>query len=182
MIRETSSGLTRRNVLGGGLAIAGVVAAAGVLDTRGAQASGAAWRTAGPARSARMVRAAQNLVYPDAWSVQPFPLTSVSLGQSVFTRALDQHLVLYRAYSVDKVLAVFRRNAGLDTNGATPPGGWEEYGPNPELQRWGPREYARGQNTRRRRRAACAATTADTSSAASRWRTPRQGSWRCSTR
>lgn len=150
MIGENPSGLTRRRVLGGGLAIAGAVAATSLLDAGGAQAAapapGAAFRTAGAVYPTRMVRAAQTLVYPQSWSVRPFPLTSVTLGQSVFTRALNQHLVLYRAYSVDKVLAVFRRNAGLPTNGATPPGGWEEFGPNPDLQRWGPREYVRGQN------------------------------------
>nr|BFF10133.1 hypothetical protein GCM10025699_14360 [Microbacterium flavescens] len=153
MTPESESGISRRNVVvGGGVALAGMAAAVALLDPTQARAaaprqSGAAFRLAGPARSAQVVRAGQTLVYPDAWSVRPFPLSSVKLGQSVFTRALNQHLVLYRAYSVDKILAVFRRNAGLPTNGATPPGGWEEYGPNPEAQRWGPREYTRGQNT-----------------------------------
>ncbi|MHC3000232.1 glycosyl hydrolase [Microbacterium sp. HJ5] len=131
-----------------------MAAAVALLDPAQARAaasgggpSAAGFRAAGPARSAQVVRAGQTLVYPDSWSVRPFPLTSVSLGQSVFTRALNQHLVLYRAYNVDKILAVFRRNAGLDTKGATPPGGWEEYGPNPDAQRWGPAEYTRGQNT-----------------------------------
>lgn len=155
MTPETDTGLSRRNVVvGGGIALAGMAAAVALLDPAQARAaapvareSTAAFRAAGPARSAQVVLAGQTLVYPDAWSVRPFPLTSVKLGQSVFTRALNQHLVLYRAYSVDKILAVFRRNAGLSTNGATPPGGWEEYGPNPDAQRWGPREYVRGQNT-----------------------------------
>jgi DUF1680 family protein len=154
MTPETETGLSRRHVVvGGGIALAGVAAAVALLDPAAARAGGparesaAAFRAAGPARSAQVVRAGQTLVYPDAWTVRPFPLTSVTLGQSVFTRALNQHLVLYRAYSVDKILAVFRRNAGLPTNGATPPGGWEEYGPNPDVQRWGPREYVRGQNT-----------------------------------
>ena len=144
MTEEIRPDLSRRKVLGGGLVLAGMIAAVGALDTRGAAAAvgdGAAFRAAGPALPASLVRASQTLVYPDAWSVRPFPLTSVKLGQSVFTRALDQHLVLYRAYNVDKILAVYRRNAGLDTKGATPPGGWEEYGPNPDAQRWGPREY-----------------------------------------
>ncbi|WP_137845847.1 beta-L-arabinofuranosidase domain-containing protein [Microbacterium sp. 2FI] len=154
MTPETQTGISRRKVVvGGGIALAGMAAAVALLDptnaraTAGAASQASAFRAAGVARSARMVLAGQTHVYPDAWSVQPFPLTSVSLGQSVFTRALNQHLVLYRAYSVDKILAVFRRNAGLDTRGATPPGGWEEYGPNPDAQRWGPREYTRGQNT-----------------------------------
>lgn len=149
------SGVSRRSVVvGGGIALAGMAAAVALLDPAAARATApaaardaSAFRAAGIARSAQVVRAGQTLVYPDAWSVRPFPLTSVSLGQSVFTRALNQHLVLYRAYSVDKILAVFRRNAGLDTKGATPPGGWEEYGPNPDAQRWGPAEYTRGQNT-----------------------------------
>ncbi|WP_169581971.1 MULTISPECIES: beta-L-arabinofuranosidase domain-containing protein [Microbacterium] len=155
MTPETETGISRRNVVvGGGVALAGMAAAVALLDPTQARAAAStvsggvsAFRAAGPVRSAQVVLAGQTLVYPDAWTVRPFPLTSVTLGQSVFTRALDQHLVLYRAYSVDKILAVFRRNAGLSTNGATPPGGWEEYGPNPDAQRWGPREYVRGQNT-----------------------------------
>lgn len=155
MTPETETGISRRNVVvGGGVALAGMAAAVALLDPTQARAAAStagggvsAFRAAGPVRSAQVVLAGQTLVYPDAWTVRPFPLTSVKLGQSVFTRALNQHLVLYRAYSVDKILAVFRRNAGLSTNGATPPGGWEEYGPNPDAQRWGPREYVRGQNT-----------------------------------
>ena len=151
MIDPNPSALSRRRLLGGGAAVAGLMAATALLDrpaaASAAPASAAAIRAAGPAHPAALVRAAQTLVYPDRWAVRPFPLTSVSLGQSVFTRALQQHLVFYRAYSIDKILAVYRRNAGLDTKGATPPGGWEEYGPNPDAQRWGPREYTRGQNT-----------------------------------
>ncbi|MFJ7996201.1 hypothetical protein ACIQ7D_03380 [Streptomyces sp. NPDC096310] len=30
-----------------------------------------------------------------------------------------------RSYPADRILAVFRANAGLDTRGARPPGGWE---------------------------------------------------------
>ena len=153
MAGESGAGVSRRKVLGGGLAIAGMAVAVGTMDAGRATAlpqaapSTAAFRRAGLSRSADVVRAAQADYYPDAWSVRPFPLTSVTLGQSVFTRAQQQALILNRAYSVDKLLAVFRRNAGLDTKGATPPGGWEEYGPNPDVQRWGPREYVRGQNT-----------------------------------
>ena len=153
MSEGNDAGLSRRRVLGGGLAIAGMAAAVSVMDPGRAIAaapagpSAAAFRRGGLSRAADVVRAGQVDVYPDAWTVRPFPLTSVTLGQSVFTRAQQQALILNRAYSVDKLLAVFRRNAGLDTKGATPPGGWEEYGPNPDLQRWGPREYVRGQNT-----------------------------------
>lgn len=154
-IPDTRAGVSRRHVVvGGGIALAGMAAAVALLDPAAARAAApsarvdtSAFRAAGPVRSAQVVRAGQTLVYPDSWTVRPFPLSSVTLGQSVFTRALNQHLVLYRAFPVDKILAVFRRNAGLDTRGATPPGGWEEYGPNPDAQRWGPREYVRGQNT-----------------------------------
>ena len=47
---------------------------------------------------------------------------------------------LLRVYPVDRVLAVFRRNAGLDTRGANPPGGWEGFGHANE-QPWGPDDY-----------------------------------------
>ena len=123
MTPVSPSGISRRNVVvGGGVALAGMAAAVALLDptqaraTTPSQRGGAAFRLAGPARAAQVVRSGQTNVYPDAWSVRPFPLTSVKLGQSVFTRALNQHLVLYRAYSVDRILAVFRRNAGLPTN------------------------------------------------------------------
>ncbi|MBS1906454.1 MAG: glycoside hydrolase family 127 protein [Actinobacteria bacterium] len=148
------SGLSRRQMLvGGGLTLAGMAAAVAVIDparafTADAVATqdAAAFRVPGTARTAASVIAEQTAVYPDLWTVRPFSLSSVTLGQSVFTRAQQQHLVLYRAYPVDRILAVFRRNAGLPTGGANPPGGWEEYGPNPEPQRWGPREYVRGKN------------------------------------
>lgn len=147
--------LSRRQMLvGSGVTLGGMIAAVTLVDAAqganlfgaSAPAAPAAAFTPGTAVSSARVLAAGNAVYPPSWSVTPFPLAAVRLGDSVFRRALDQHLVLYRAYSVDKILAVFRRNAGFATNGATPPGGWEEYGPNPDAQRWGPREYARGQN------------------------------------
>ena len=78
MTEEIRPDLSRRKVLGGGLALAGMIAAVGALDTRGAAAAvgdGAAFRAAGPALPASLVRASQTLVYPDAWSVRPFPLT-----------------------------------------------------------------------------------------------------------
>ncbi|MFP7696802.1 beta-L-arabinofuranosidase domain-containing protein [Trueperella sp. LYQ143] len=77
---------------------------------------------------------------------RPFELSAVNITGGVFKRGLDQGLELARAYPIDRLLAIFRRNAGLDTRGANPPGGWEEYGPNPEAQRWGPAEYTKGQN------------------------------------
>lgn len=71
---------------------------------------------------------------------EPFPLDAVSLHGGIFTRARDQMLHLARAYPVDQLLAVFRANAGLDTRGALPPGGWEDFG-HPDEQAWGPDEY-----------------------------------------
>jgi DUF1680 family protein len=71
---------------------------------------------------------------------EPFPLAAVALHDGVFTRARDQLLHLARTYPVDRMLAVFRANAGLDTRGALPPGGWEDFG-HPDEEAWGPGEY-----------------------------------------
>jgi DUF1680 family protein len=71
---------------------------------------------------------------------EPFPLDAVSLHGGIFTRARDQMLHLAHTYPVDRLLAVFRANAGLDTSGALPPGGWEDFG-HPDEQAWGPDEY-----------------------------------------
>ncbi|UUU36798.1 glycoside hydrolase family 127 protein [Streptomyces sp. CA-210063] len=62
---------------------------------------------------------------PPSWSVLPFPLSQVTLGDGVFRRKRDLMLDYARSYPADRVLAVFRANAGLDTRGARPPGGWE---------------------------------------------------------
>ncbi|WLW57452.1 glycoside hydrolase family 127 protein [Streptomyces sp. YU58] len=61
---------------------------------------------------------------PD-WAVHPFALHQVALGDSVFRRKRDLLLDYARTYPADRILAVFRANAGLDTRGARPPGGWE---------------------------------------------------------
>ncbi|MFD7024812.1 beta-L-arabinofuranosidase domain-containing protein [Promicromonospora sukumoe] len=71
---------------------------------------------------------------------EPFPLADVVLAGGVFTRARDQMLHLARVYPVDRLLAVFRANAGLDTRGAQPPGGWEDFG-HPDEDAWGPDDY-----------------------------------------
>ncbi|MFG2127143.1 beta-L-arabinofuranosidase domain-containing protein [Streptomyces sp. NPDC048751] len=62
---------------------------------------------------------------PPTWAVRPFALDQVTLGESVFRRKRDLMLDYARAYPADRILAVFRANAGLDTRGARPPGGWE---------------------------------------------------------
>lgn len=59
------------------------------------------------------------------WAVHPFPLGQVALGDGVFRRKRDLMLDYARSYPADRILAVFRANAGLDTKGARPPGGWE---------------------------------------------------------
>ncbi|WP_129790230.1 beta-L-arabinofuranosidase domain-containing protein [Promicromonospora panici] len=71
---------------------------------------------------------------------EPFPLHAVELREAIFTRARDQMMHLARTYPVDRLLAVFRANAGLDTRGAQPPGGWEDFG-HADEDAWGPDDY-----------------------------------------
>jgi DUF1680 family protein len=74
-------------------------------------------------------------------ALQPFPLGSVRIHDtSVFARARDELLHLARVYPVDRLLAVFRRNAGLDTRGAAAPGNWEDFG-HPNEDAWGEHDY-----------------------------------------
>ncbi|MFI6698924.1 glycoside hydrolase family 127 protein [Streptomyces sp. NPDC050509] len=80
----------------------------------------------GAAPSAAPVQAAVAPVpVPSTWAVHPFPLDRVTLGDGVFRRKRDLMLDYARSYPADRILAVFRANAGLDTRGARPPGGWE---------------------------------------------------------
>ncbi|MGW2094999.1 beta-L-arabinofuranosidase domain-containing protein [Promicromonospora sukumoe] len=85
-------------------------------------------------------RVAAGRVAPGARVAEPFPLADVAVTGGVFTRARDQMLHLARVYPVDRLLAVFRANAGLDTRGALPPGGWEDFG-HPDEDAWGPDDY-----------------------------------------
>nr|WP_277343624.1 beta-L-arabinofuranosidase domain-containing protein [Microbacterium excoecariae] len=55
-------------------------------------------------------------------------------------RSREAMLELARAYPVDRMLAVFRANAGLDTRGAEPPGAWEGFG-HPQEEAWGEGDY-----------------------------------------
>lgn len=84
---------------------------------------------------------------PATWKARPFPLDAVDLGPGVFRDKRDLMLEYARAYPADRILAVFRANAGLDTRGAQP--------------------RAAG----RPRTATCAATTRGTSSPSSPRRT-----------
>ncbi|MGW0705583.1 glycoside hydrolase family 127 protein [Streptomyces sp. NPDC002643] len=70
-------------------------------------------------------RATRTVIAPATWQVHPFPLDQVTLGDGVFRRKRDLMLEYARSYPADRILAVFRANAGLDTRGAQPPGGWE---------------------------------------------------------
>jgi DUF1680 family protein len=132
---------SRRSLLRIGAAgLAGGVVALGLP----AGAVAAAPAGAGPAAVARLPRRYLRLLdrtaTSDRWLAAPFPLADVTLAPSVATRSQDQLLHLLRVYPVDRVLAVFRRNAGLDTRGANPPGGWEGFGHANE-QPWGPDDY-----------------------------------------
>lgn len=103
---------TRRRVLG--------LAAAGTAATVSAStASAATTATAAP------LATPDYAATPAAWAVHPFSLNQVALGDGVFRRKRDLMLDYARSYPADRILAVFRANAGLDTRGARPPGGWE---------------------------------------------------------
>jgi DUF1680 family protein len=88
--------------------------------------------TAGQASGAPAAAAAADLALvaavpasPAAWKLRPFPLEDVSLGKGIFADKRSLMLDYARGYDVDRLLQVFRANAGLDTLGAVAPGGWE---------------------------------------------------------
>ncbi|HEX9631416.1 MAG TPA: beta-L-arabinofuranosidase domain-containing protein, partial [Gemmatimonadales bacterium] len=68
------------------------------------------------------------------WVVQPFPLDRVRVLDGIFQEKRDRMLEYARNYGSDtdvlagpdRMLSIFRANAGLDTKGAEPPGGWED--------------------------------------------------------
>jgi len=68
------------------------------------------------------------------WRVRPFALSQVKLAESLFTQKRDRMLSYARGYGgeadvlagPDRVLSIFRANAGLDTKGAQPVGSWED--------------------------------------------------------
>lgn len=72
--------------------------------------------------------AGEALAAPDAVvpvAVRPFALSEVALTEGVFSKKRDLVLAYARGYDVNRLLQVFRANAGLDTVGAIAPGGWE---------------------------------------------------------
>nr|WP_314844795.1 beta-L-arabinofuranosidase domain-containing protein [uncultured Microbacterium sp.] len=78
--------------------------------------------------------------------LQPVPLDRVRItDDSVFASARDRMLHLAAVYPVDRLLAVFRANAGLDTRGAAAPGNWEDFG-HPQEQPWGEEDYPGREN------------------------------------
>ncbi|MEU8652226.1 beta-L-arabinofuranosidase domain-containing protein [Streptomyces sp. NPDC048737] len=97
--------LTRRTLL------QSAVLAATVPGIGGAAASAAAGAAAPPPPAARTLR--------------PFPLDTVRLGAGVFAAKRQLMLDHARGYDVNRLLQVFRANAGLSTLGAVAPGGWE---------------------------------------------------------
>ncbi|KOU63233.1 glycosylase [Streptomyces sp. MMG1533] len=62
---------------------------------------------------------------PSVWTVRPFALEDVKLGAGVFADKRQLMLDHARGYDVNRLLQVFRANAGLATGGAVAPGGWE---------------------------------------------------------
>ncbi|MEW2401163.1 beta-L-arabinofuranosidase domain-containing protein [Streptomyces sp. NPDC046862] len=83
--------------------------------------------TAAPAMaySATGRAAAATVPAPSAWTLRPFELKDVRLGQGVFATKRQLMLDHGRGYDVNRLLQVFRANAGLSTGGAVAPGGWE---------------------------------------------------------
>ncbi|MFG2129452.1 beta-L-arabinofuranosidase domain-containing protein [Streptomyces sp. NPDC048751] len=62
---------------------------------------------------------------PASWTLQPFQLKEVTLGKGLFATKRQLMLDHARGYDVNRLLQVFRANAGLSTLGAVAPGGWE---------------------------------------------------------
>lgn len=91
-------------------------ALAAATPSAGVAATGQAGAASGPVpRSAA----------PAAWTVRPFGLGDVSLGAGVFADKRELMLDHARGYDIDRLLQVFRANAGLPTGDAVAPGGWE---------------------------------------------------------
>ncbi|MEU6605722.1 beta-L-arabinofuranosidase domain-containing protein [Streptomyces shenzhenensis] len=95
-----------------------------MFPTAAGAATPATARTAGGSSAAGAAPGPQ-LPTPASWIVKPFDNTRVTLAPSLFTDNRDRVQTFLRAYPADRMLAVFRTNAGLDTHGAQPPGGWE---------------------------------------------------------
>ncbi|MFD5625190.1 beta-L-arabinofuranosidase domain-containing protein [Streptomyces sp. NPDC127072] len=91
-----------------------------MLQSAALAAAAPALAHAGSGRAAAAV-----LPAPAAWTLRPFELKDVRLGQGVFAAKRQLMLDHGRGYDVNRLLQVFRANAGLSTGGAVAPGGWE---------------------------------------------------------
>ncbi|MGY4744369.1 glycoside hydrolase family 127 protein [Streptomyces sp. ATMOS53] len=118
--------LTRRDAL----RMAAIAAAVPALQTATSSTPARAAGTRGIASAGASPAAGMALPTPSSWVVKPFDNTEVTLGSSLFTANRDRILNFLRQYPIDNMLAVYRDNAGLDTLGAQPPGGWETYDSN----------------------------------------------------
>ncbi|MFJ9711845.1 beta-L-arabinofuranosidase domain-containing protein [Streptomyces sp. NPDC101234] len=92
-----------------------------LLQAAAVAAASPAFSYPASARPASAVRTA----VPAAWSVVPFALDEVALRPGVFADKRQLMLDHARGYDENRLLQVFRANAGLDTGGAVAPGGWE---------------------------------------------------------
>ncbi|WP_369167144.1 beta-L-arabinofuranosidase domain-containing protein [Streptomyces sp. R28] len=89
-------------------------------------ATGRASAAVAGAQAAAAVQAAQTVAAaPSAWTVQPFALDEVALRPGIFAGKRQLMLDHGRGHDVNRLLQVFRANAGLSTGGAVAPGGWE---------------------------------------------------------
>ncbi|MDN3295008.1 glycoside hydrolase family 127 protein [Streptomyces ficellus] len=113
-----ASPLARRAVLRAAALAAAAPALSALPTGRAAAVAGAAHPGAG-------TLAAGGLAAPSAWSVRPFALKDVALREGVFAAKRRLMLGHARGYDVNRLLQVFRANAGLSTGGAVAPGGWE---------------------------------------------------------
>ena len=57
--------------------------------------------------------------------IKSFPLGSIKMTDGYCVNALSREVDYLKAFDLNRVLAGFRRNAGLDDKGAHPYGGWE---------------------------------------------------------
>ncbi|MBM0226060.1 glycoside hydrolase family 127 protein [Micromonospora sp. ATA51] len=107
----------------GFLRAAGLVGAAPLLSPFAGTAAASA--SAATPSGATTAPSGAALPAPAAWRLRPFALADVSLGSGVFADKRALMLDYARGYDVNRLLQVFRANAGLSTLGAVAPGGWE---------------------------------------------------------
>jgi DUF1680 family protein len=116
--------LSRRTLLQSAIVAAttsGLAATTATATTTTATATAAGSAAAGPSGSG----SAAALPPPAAWTVRPFALKDVTLDNGLFADKRRLMLDHARGYDVNRLLQVFRANAGLPTGGAVAPGGWE---------------------------------------------------------